>query len=170
MEAARVSKEDQRQYAKAMRDRPYRPHVEGLPFAVVADMDGTLVLVGDRNPYAADECAVDKPNLPVIGVFLTQEHMGDHLIVVSAREEKYRPQTLAQLAEHVGEVGGEGPVAQLYMRATGDNRPDAEVKREIYEKILAEYNVRFVLDDRTRVVEMLRDMGLPVFQVAFGDF
>ena len=32
------------------------------------------------------------------------------------------------------------------------------------------YNVKFVLDDRNRVVEMWRSLGLTCLQVADGDF
>ena len=57
------------------------------------------------------------------------------------------------------------------MRQAGDNRDDRIVKREIYEReIKGRYNVRFVLDDRNKVVALWRDLGLPCFQVADGDF
>ena len=57
------------------------------------------------------------------------------------------------------------------MRPKGDNRPDTEVKREIYEReIRDKYNVLLVIDDRNSVVQQWREMGLPCFQVAEGDF
>jgi adenylate cyclase class IV len=60
---------------------------------------------------------------------------------------------------------------KLFMRQAGDNRDDRIVKREIYEReIKGRYNVRFVLDDRNKVVALWRDLGLPCFQVADGDF
>lgn len=57
------------------------------------------------------------------------------------------------------------------MRPEGDERKDSIVKQEIYEKYIKDrYNVRFVLDDRNQVVDMWREVGLKVLQVAPGDF
>ena len=58
------------------------------------------------------------------------------------------------------------------MRKTGDNRKDSIIKKEIYEKYLKpmNYHVLFILDDRNQVVEMWREMGFTVFQVAEGNF
>jgi len=51
------------------------------------------------------------------------------------------------------------------MRKTGDYRPDALVKSEILDDILKDYEVKFVIDDRTSVIEMWQSRGLFVFQV-----
>ncbi len=41
--------------------------VDGLPEAILCDLDGTLALMGDRSPYDASRCdELDKPNWPVI--------------------------------------------------------------------------------------------------------
>ena len=57
------------------------------------------------------------------------------------------------------------------MRAAGDNRKDAIVKRELYQRAVAGvYSIAFVLDDRNQVVDMWRkDLGLPCFQVNYGN-
>tara|TARA_R110002020_G_scaffold227539_13_gene438195 strand:+ start:10087 stop:10632 length:546 start_codon:yes stop_codon:yes gene_type:complete len=60
---------------------------------------------------------------------------------------------------------------ELYMREEGDNRKDSIVKREMYEEyIKPHYNVKLVLDDRNQVVDMWRELGLPCWQVAAGNF
>jgi hypothetical protein len=60
---------------------------------------------------------------------------------------------------------------KLFMRKTGDIRSDDIVKREIYEThIKPEWNVVCVLDDRQRVVDMWREIGLTCLQVDYGDF
>ena len=47
----------------------------------------------------------------------------------------------------------------------------AEIAKEHDAKFETKFfDVKFVLDDRDQVVEMWRDMGLPCFQVAPGDF
>lgn len=60
----------------------------------------------------------------------------------------------------------------LFMRATGDNRRDDIVKRELFDAHIRDhFNVRYVLDDRDRVVKMWRnELGLTVLQVAEGNF
>jgi hypothetical protein len=63
------------------------------------------------------------------------------------------------------------PVTYLYMRPAGDTRPDEIVKRELYfQHVDMAYNVEFVLDDRNKVVDMWRELGLPCLQVAEGAF
>ena len=57
------------------------------------------------------------------------------------------------------------------MRAEGDNRKDAIVKMELFNKYIRHhYNVRRVYDDRQQVVDMWRSLGLTVLQVAPGQF
>ena len=57
------------------------------------------------------------------------------------------------------------------MRSTGDHRNDAIVKQELYEQEIAgKYNVDFCVDDRDRVVDLWRSLGLTCFQVAEGWF
>jgi hypothetical protein len=77
-----------------------------------------------------------------------------------------RWQTELWLREHLGATD---PV--LYMRPAGSNAPDDQVKRELYEQHIAgRFEVRFILDDRAKVVRMWRDLGLTVLAVADGDF
>ena len=57
------------------------------------------------------------------------------------------------------------------MRANGDYRADDVIKAEIFqEHILPRYSVAAVVDDRNRVVNMWRSLGLICLQVAEGDF
>jgi hypothetical protein len=55
------------------------------------------------------------------------------------------------------------------MRPAGDFTPDEELKR----RWISEYDLSQVLcifDDRQKVVDMWRELGLTCFQVAPGDF
>jgi hypothetical protein len=62
-------------------------------------------------------------------------------------------------------------VGPLFMRKTGDRRKDNIVKRELFDSYIKDkYYVEFVLDDRSQVVAMWRDLGLTCLQVAPGDF
>ncbi|NBU34805.1 hypothetical protein EBS40_09370 [bacterium] len=65
------------------------------------------------------------------------------------------------------------PVGKKVIRRfyTDDDRDDRIVKKEIFDAWIKDrYNVKFVLDDRNRVVEMWRSLGLKVLQVGEGDF
>ena len=65
----------------------------------------------------------------------------------------------------------EKPELRLYMRQINDNRPDIQVKREIFEtQIKGNYNVEYVLDDRPSVCRMYRKLGLTVLQLNDKEF
>jgi predicted kinase len=130
--------------------------------AVICDLDGTLALLNDRNPYDAAKCEQDLVNEPVRSIL---KNSGYKVILVSGREDKYKPQTLAWLSRHDIEF------SELHMRVSGDDRKDSIVKQEIYENLISPlYNVMFVLDDRNQVVDMWRSQGLTCLQVNYGDF
>lgn len=59
---------------------------------------------------------------------------------------------------------------KIRMRDEGDFTPDNELKRKWYEEARWKDDVAFVVDDRQKVVDMWREMGLTCFQVAPGDF
>ena len=57
------------------------------------------------------------------------------------------------------------------MRQDDDYRFDEIIKEEIYtNNIKDNFKVLFVLDDRTKVVNMWRKIGLTCLQVDNGDF
>lgn len=137
-----------------------------LSSVVICDLDGTLALSdGLRGPYEHEKCADDRVNAPVNRLLRLYKAIGYHLVYLSGREEKYRPQTSAFLSRNLC------PEAPLHMRATGDKRNDTIVKSELFDKyIRGKYNVEFCLDDRDRVVKLWRDLGLTCFQVNYGNF
>lgn len=133
--------------------------------AICVDLDGTLADLGDRDPYATWGVSKDQVNIPVKTVIKAMAEYGNcEIIMVSGREEKVRVETENWLKTH------KIPYTHLYMRTSGDRRKDSQVKKEIYTHVLPNYNVLFILDDRTQVVDQLRSMGLTVFQVADGNF
>ena len=139
-------------------------YIEGLPDAIIFDLDGTLSLLNGRNPYDASTCEQDLPNLQVVELYHLYKNKYK-VILCSGREDKYREQTKKWLANHNIEY------AHLHMRKTDDFRKDNIIKTEIYkEHIAPNYNVKVVVDDRRSVVKAWRELGLTVFQVAEGDF
>lgn len=148
--------------------RPSLPKViknDKLPKAVICDLDGTLALHNGRDPYDASTCDQDLVNQPVAEAIWKYGRDDYQILFTSGREDQFRPQTMKFLAR------AGMPSYQLFMRETGDKRKDHVVKLELYEKYISgNYNVEAVFDDRQRVVDMWRDVGLTVFQVADGNF
>ena len=110
------------------------------PSAVLVDVDGTIAVAHGRSPYDESTVSADLPNNDIIAVVRALYRDGHQLIVVSER-------------------------------AVGDRRPDVVVKKELYRRhIEPRYRVLCVLENRSRVVEMWRGLGLTCLQVAPGDF
>lgn len=137
--------------------------VEGAKRAIVCDIDGTLALFGDANPYDRD---FDKDVInDSVRYVLEGNDQFNEIIFVSGRSDKFRKVTEEWLSRY---GFGDYP---LFMRKDGDSRKDVIIKSEIYNKhIKDKYNVLFVLDDRDQVVEFWRSQGLTCLQVAEGNF
>lgn len=135
-----------------------------LQAAIVCDIDGTLAHMHDRSPYDWSKVGNDKVDIPI--AWLTSILFRSvSVILVSGRDASCHKETQDWLAKN-GIC-----YTKLIMRKEGDNRPDEVVKEEIFnESIRENYNVRFVLDDRNKVVDMWRQLGLKCLQVAEGDF
>jgi predicted kinase len=132
------------------------------PSVVLCDIDGTVALMGNRSPYDTTSVSDDLPNWPVL---LLLGRLEDEVIFMSGRDASCRTAT----HEWLGRFGWGD--SEVFMRPAGDRRRDSIVKRELFDQhIRYQYNVRFVLDDRTQVVQMWRSLGLTCLQVADGDF
>jgi predicted kinase len=146
---------------------PYvRP--EGAPPAFLIDMDGTTALMGDRSPYDETTVGDDLPNAPVILTARAWMDAGRVAIFMSGRTEGCLWETLGWLHTHVVRNGDR---FLLYMRKAGDQRPDWQVKLELFNTHVRDrYRVEVAIDDRTQVVKLWRRLGIACWQVADGDF
>lgn len=156
-------------------------HDPNLPSAILCDLDGTLALIHNRDPYDASKCdEVDLPNVSVIETVKAMWEKGYKIIFMSGRDSKYRPQTIRFIEKHCPWLdprasdypGSKTHGYSLYMRVEDDQRKDSVIKRELFDAHVAgKYNVLFVLDDRNQVVNLWRrELGLTCYQVAEGDF
>lgn len=150
---------------------PTYEHNENLPPAIIVDVDGTLALMNGRSPYDWDKVGTDLPNKPVIdlvGSYLKAQQASGReceLFIVSGRDGVCREQTEEWLQKNFNFEH------KLLMRPEHDTRDDMQIKSEIYYLYIEnEYDVQFVVDDRQKVVDMWRELGLTVFQVADGRF
>ena len=138
---------------------------QDLKEAIIVDIDGTLSLANDRNPYDATKSILDFPNIPVMNLveIMSKTHT---IILMTGREEQSRDVTIKFLERN------NVTYSLLLMRKNGDYRQDKIIKKELYKEFIKDkYFVEFVLDDRDQVIEMWRhDLGLPCFQVYYGDF
>lgn len=145
------------------------PQQEGLPPAIIVDIDGTLAIMGKRSPYDDHLADCDTLNTPVFDAMQAWLLVDDdrELIIMSGRDEgRSRDVTKEWLQRH--HIFPD----MLLMRPAGDVRKDAVVKRELFEThVKGKRYIHFVLDDRDQVVRMWRDeLGLQCFQVAPGNF
>lgn len=133
-------------------------------------MDGTLVDVssirhlvkgGPENNYRKDFDAFHREsvNCPPIDWVVESAHeaarMGFRVLQVTARQRKYIGPTSWWIAEQ--NVPSDG----LYMRATGDFRPDYVVKREILDRLLKRYDIVKAFDDNPAVIRLWAEYGIP---------
>ena len=148
-----------------------RQETRDLRKAIIVDIDGTIATHYDadgnqlREHHDYAQVGIDLPVPEIIQLVQMYEAKGYHIVIVSGRMDHCREETINWLIKHDIEFD------ELFMRKFKDFRPDNIVKYEIYEdRIYGVYDIEFVLDDRDRVVDMWRDRGLKVLQVAEGDF
>lgn len=135
----------------------------GLPDAIIFDIDGTLAINICRDFYNWGEVDKDIVNR------IVAEHIGFHrnagrkIIIVSGRDESCR-----KLTEEWLEFYGI-KYDMLLMRPKNSFEKDTVIKKRIYEsEIKDKYNVLAVYDDRLSVCEMWNELGLFVFNVNQG--
>lgn len=157
---------------------PTVEHNPDLPTCIIVDIDGTLAHNdGHRSFFDYSKVYDDKVD-PVIREMVNNyaiKHLDlppeNYIVIVSGRDDTCRADTERWLKDnHI-------IFDELHMRdhtrvnPDGSKVDDTIIKKEIYDKwIKPRYNVRFVLDDRNRVVDMWRKQGLKVLQVEEGEF
>lgn len=159
-----------RQYLKKWVDSTppnvYNPPMN-KPTAAIFDVDGTLVLrVTNRSPFDWKRVKEDAPNVPVIAMAQAMASQGHTIIVMSGRDSICRVDTI----EHLTELNVPVNPDFTFMRPEGDNRKDAIVKKELFEKFVKDrFHVVAVFDDRPQVCRVWWEMGLPLFKVGDPD-
>lgn len=141
--------------------------IPGLPKAIIVDIDGTVAdCTGVRNPYDESRYGQDKPKEDVIRLIRDLHYSLDYKVIfVSGRHQDFRGVTEDWLYTHV-----KVPIEGLYMRHERGTE-DSVIKAELFNRhIRGRYNIVCVFDDRDRVVEMWRSLGLLVNQVQRGEF
>ncbi|HZS07287.1 MAG TPA: HAD family acid phosphatase [Blastocatellia bacterium] len=151
-------------------------HEEGISMGeeiVIFDIDGTLADVSERIHHLRKKpkdwdaffegMAQDKAIRAMVRLCNILHSSGVRIILCSGRNEAHRQETVEWLAR-------EGVnYHELLLRSDGDKRSDVVVKRELLAGV-DRRKVLFVVEDRSRVVEMWRSEGLVCLQCAPGEF
>ncbi len=140
---------------------------------VIFDIDGTLADVSERihhvkkkprdwNAFFAG-MAQDKAIHSMVRLCNVLHASGIRIILCSGRSEEHRDETVKWLSEKGVRYH------DLLLRKDQDRRSDTVVKREMLAAIDKSL-ILFVVEDRSRVVEMWRSEGLVCLQCAPGEF
>ena len=133
---------------------------------IIVDVDGTLAHIADgRSPYDASRAMNDSLDDAVSVITAMFYNHGYKVIILTGRSAEHRDVTVEWLEANGVEYD------EIYTRAVGDTRKDSITKEELFRTYVEpRFNVKFVLDDRNRVVDMWRSLGLKCLQVAEGNF
>lgn len=163
---------------------------------VIFDLDGTLADIEIRRKmsikntknmdwdkfFHPDNIQYDKPVHAIINLAQTYDELGYKVVIFSGRNDRSWKETKDWLKTH------NVPYDLLVMRpdkfksksfpvadgnpATSDMRymPDEILKKKMLDTFVDIDDVLFVVDDRQKVVDMWRDLGLVVLQPAPGNF
>jgi putative phage polynucleotide kinase len=138
-----------------------------LPPAVVVDVDSTLARPAHRDPLDDTRLETDEPNRNIIDLVkaLSTNHT---IIVLTGRRERHYDITSWWLDAH------SVPYTELRMRGDSDDRRDTVFKRQHLEEITERYHIRYWIEDRRRVVDMVRaslpDTPTVCLQVVDGNY
>ena len=149
-----------------------------MKHVIICDIDGTIADVRHRLHYIQNPdgtkkkkpdwdafhaaCVDDKPFMDVMHVVHTLYLTDRELYFLSGRNDVVRAQTKEWLWYY-----GFYEYTDLIMRKAGDRRPDTEVKLEMIRQLgLTPDDVLCIFDDRQCVVDMWRENGYRVMQVA----
>ena len=140
---------------------------------VIFDIDGTLADVSERIHHVREKpknwnaffqgMAQDKAIHSMVRLCNLLYASGIHIILCSGRSEEHRQQTIDWLAQQGVNYH------DLRLRKDNDRCADSVVKREMLAN-LDQIKILFVVEDRSRVVEMWRSEGLVCLQCAPGEF
>ena len=130
----------------------------------IVDIDGTLALINNRNPFDDTKIHTDRVNTPVKRMvnkkYDEYAEKDGEVLIVSGRPECLRDQTEKWLLDN-GVF-----YSKLFLKQNEDKRKDYIIKQEIYEsEIKDKYFVEFILEDKQSVVNMYRELGLLCLQV-----
>ena len=147
---------------------------------IIFDLDGTLALIDKRRDFSRkpngkidfkilhdpSNIHLDKPNPPVVKMAQMFAQNGFNIVIFSGRSDKTKFTTKSWLTHN------RVPFHKLVMRPhkTMNFVPDEVLKKDMLDKHLDINDIFMVVDDRQKVVDMWRSLGLICLQAAEGNF
>ena len=148
---------------------------------VIFDLDGTLANIDARRDKAtkpngkldwdvfssSSNIKLDVPNEPVVKMAQLFAEDGFDIVIFSGRSDRTKFSTRSWLSNN------RIPFHSLVMRPhkTMNFVPDEVLKKQMLDNAPFDVDdILMVVDDRQKVVDMWRSLGLTVFQVADGNF
>tara|TARA_Y100000310_G_scaffold179722_1_gene179690 strand:+ start:1675 stop:2145 length:471 start_codon:yes stop_codon:yes gene_type:complete len=149
---------------------------------VIFDLDGTVADISARRDkaklsegktdwdifYDPNNVDLDVPNEPVVDVLRMYWDNGYNVYLFSGRSNETEAATIAWLDKW------EIPFDKLVMRDSSSKKihfmKDSDLKKSWLGVHVDKEDIEVVYDDRKQVVDMWREEGLTVFQVAEGNF
>ncbi len=156
----------------------YFPKIEKIKYnpklknCCIFDIDGSLAHAINRNIFDWKRVGEDSVDWNLKYINNIFHSYGDlewttllEIIILSGRDSVCRPETEKWLQDNGIYYD------YLYMRKENYNRKDSIIKKEIYDEYIKDkYNVLGIFDDRNQIIDMWRSLGLPAYQVNYGDF
>lgn len=118
------------------------------PKAVIFDLDGALML------------GADKVNGVVKDLYDLYLEAGYRMIIFTSKDSRHDKKTIDWLNQN------NFIVHQLGMREAGDKRHEWTVKKELFDRLSPNYNIRVVIEDRFTMADLWRSIELLCLQVA----
>ena len=147
---------------------------------IIFDLDGTLAIIDRRRDLAhmsddkinfnilhdPSNIHLDEPNMPVVKMAQMFAEDGFNIVIFSGRSDKTATETLSWLSQN------KVPFNKLVMRPhnTMGFVPDEILKKDMLDNHVDISDIFMVVDDRQKVVDMWRSLGLICIQVAEGNF
>ena len=147
---------------------------------IIFDLDGTLALIDKRRTLSLkpngkidfkilhdpSNIHLDKPNPPVVKMAQMFAEDGFNIVIFSGRSDKTATETLSWLSQN------KVPFNKLVMRPhkTMNFVSDEILKKDMLDNHADINDIFMVVDDRQKVVDMWRSLGLICLQVADGNF
>lgn len=147
--------------------------------AIICDLDGTLYdakkrqekyLLGDKKDFGGfhKDALNDPPHEWCAQLLQAMKSVGYFTVFTSGRDDSEEHTTHWWIKRHLNWKPDD---YLLIMRPTGDYTADDEMKAAWYlNKLQHEYEILFAVDDRKRVVDMWRRLGITCLHCAEGNF
>jgi len=155
-------------------------YIRGMKNTIIFDLDGTLALIDKRRELSTKpngkldwnkffdpvNIELDEPNPAVVKMAQLFAEQGFNIVIFSGRSNKTERTTRIWLSNN------RIPFQKLVMRdsITDPFTPDNILKEGMLFRHVDVNDVFLVVDDRQKVVDMWRGLGLTTFQVADGNF